>query len=447
MSKILLKDALLVTHDRIIRNDLLIDGNIIAKIGNNLSDSEAKVLDCHEQIVFPGLIDEHVHFREPGMTQKATIYSESRAAVLGGVTSFLDMPNNNPSTTTMDLVNAKKDIARRDSVANFGFYLGATDDNLEEIKKAPVNEIAGIKVFMGSSTGNLLVEDYEKLTKIFESSRTIIALHCEDTKTILANEKIAKNTYGDNVPFSMHGIIRSRDCCIKSTALAIQIAKETGARIHLMHLSTYQEVAMLKDLMYGNVKTRQISGEACIPHLYFSESFYAQKGPFLKCNPAVKTEKDRLALVQALESGIITTVGTDHAPHEIAAKGNQYFKCASGLPSVQFSLLALLDLWKRKEITLETIAKVTSTNVAERFRIKNRGRIEEGYAADLAIVNPTQRTLVTKDLIASSCKWSPFENHIFSSAVVHTIVNGNLVVENGKLVSEEKGQALEFDRE
>ena len=447
MSKILLKDALLVTHDRIIRNDLLIEGNIIAKIGNNLSDSEAKVLDCHEQIVFPGLIDEHVHFREPGMTQKATIYSESRAAVLGGVTSFLDMPNNNPSTTTMDLVNAKKDIARRDSVANFGFYLGATDDNLEEIKKAPVNEIAGIKVFMGSSTGNLLVEDYEKLTKIFESSRTIIALHCEDTKTILANEKIAKNTYGDNVPFSMHGIIRSRDCCIKSTALAIQIAKETGARIHLMHLSTYQEVAMLKDLMYGNVKTRQISGEACIPHLYFSESFYAQKGPFLKCNPAVKTEKDRLALVQALESGVITTVGTDHAPHELSAKGNQYFKCASGLPSVQFSLLALLDLWKRKEITLETIAKVTSTNVAERFRIKNRGRIEEGYAADLAIVNPTQRTLVTKDLIASSCKWSPFENHIFSSAVVHTIVNGNLVVENGKLVSEEKGQALEFDRE
>ena len=447
MSKILLKDALLVTHDRIIRNDLLIEGNIIAKIGNNLSDSEAKVLDCHEQIVFPGLIDEHVHFREPGMTQKATIYSESRAAVLGGVTSFLDMPNNNPSTTTMELLNAKKNIARRDSVANFGFYLGATDDNLEEIKKAPVNEIAGIKVFMGSSTGNLLVEDYEKLTKIFESSRTIIALHCEDTKTILANEKIAKNTYGDNVPFSMHGIIRSRDCCIKSTALAIQIAKETGARIHLMHLSTYQEVAMLKDLMYGNVKTRQISGEACIPHLYFSESFYAQKGPFLKCNPAVKTEKDRLALVQALESGVITTVGTDHAPHELSAKGNQYFKCASGLPSVQFSLLALLDLWKRKEITLETIAKVTSTNVAERFRIKNRGRIAEGYAADLAIVNPTQRTLVTKDLIASSCKWSPFENHIFSSAVVHTIVNGNLVVENGKLVSEEKGQALEFDRE
>ena len=447
MSKILLKDALLVTHDRIIRNDLLIEGNIIAKIGNNLSDSEAKVLDCHEQIVFPGLIDEHVHFREPGMTQKATIYSESRAAVLGGVTSFLDMPNNNPSTTTMDLVNAKKDIARRDSVANFGFYLGATDDNLEEIKKAPVNEIAGIKVFMGSSTGNLLVDDYEKLTKIFENARTIIALHCEDTKTILANEKIAKNTYGDNVPFSMHGIIRSRDCCIKSTALAIQIAKETGARIHLMHLSTYQEVAMLKDLMYGNVKTRQISGEACIPHLYFSESFYAQKGPFLKCNPAVKTEKDRLALVQALESGVITTVGTDHAPHELSAKGNQYFKCASGLPSVQFSLLALLDLWKRKEITLETIAKVTSTIVAERFRIKNRGRIAEGYAADLAIVNPTQRTLVTKDLIASSCKWSPFENHSFSSAVVHTIVNGNLVVENGKLVSEEKGQALEFDRE
>ena len=446
MQKLLLKNALLVTPNRIIRNDLLIEGSLISKIDNNISDADAKVIDCHEFIVMPGLIDDHVHFREPGMTQKASIYSESRAAVLGGVTSYLDMPNNNPATTSLELLNNKKAIARKDSVANYGFYLGASDDNFDEIKNAPVKEIAGIKVFMGSSTGNLLVDDQERLGRIFESARTIIALHCEDTATILANEKIAKNTYGDDVPFSMHPIIRSRDCCIKSTQSAIKIALETGARIHIMHISTAQEVEMLKNYMFGNVKTRQISGEACIPHLFFSECDYESKGAFLKCNPAVKTELDRLAVSNAVEAGILTTVGTDHAPHELAVKQGTYFKCASGLPSVQFSLLALLEMWRRKELTLETIAKVTSTNVVERFRIKNRGAIVEGNYADLAIINPNKSTAVSKDLIASSCKWSPFEGTRFGSSVVHTIVNGNLVVENGALVSDAAGLALEYDR-
>src|SRR5574344_434039 len=446
MSKLLLKNAVLVTPERIIRNDLLIEDQKISKIDRDITDSQAKVIDCHENIVIPGLIDDHVHFREPGMTQKATIKSESRAAVLGGVTSYLDMPNNNPSTTTMDLLNKKKAIASKDSVANFGFYLGATDDNLEEIKNAPVKEIAGIKVFMGSSTGNLLVEDTQKLVNIFESAKTIISLHCENTATILKNEKIAKATYGDEVPFSMHPIIRNRDCCIESSKLAIEIAKHTGARIHIMHISTKEEVMMLKDLMFGNVKTRQISGEACIPHLFFSECDYESKGAFLKCNPAVKTELDRLAVSNAVEAGILTTVGTDHAPHELAVNQGTYFKCASGLPSVQFSLLALLEMWRRKELTLETIAKVTSTNVVERFRIKNRGAIVEGNYADLAIINPNKSTAVSKDLIASSCKWSPFEGTRFGSSVVHTIVNGNLVVENGALVSDAAGLALEYDR-
>lgn len=446
MQKLLLKNALLVTPNRIIRNDLLIEGSLISKIDNNISDADAKVIDCHEFIVMPGLIDDHVHFREPGMTQKASIYSESRAAVLGGVTSYLDMPNNNPATTSLELLNNKKAIARKDSVANYGFYLGASDDNFDEIKNAPVKEIAGIKVFMGSSTGNLLVDDQERLGRIFESARTIIALHCEDTATILANEKIARNTYGDDVPFSMHPIIRNRDCCIKSTQSAIKIALETGARIHIMHISTAQEVEMLKNYMFGNVKTRQISGEACIPHLFFSECDYESKGAFLKCNPAVKTELDRLAVSNAVEAGILTTVGTDHAPHELAVKQGTYFKCASGLPSVQFSLLALLEMWRRKELTLETIAKVTSTNVAERFRIKNRGAIVEGNYADLAIINPNKSIAVSKDLIVSSCKWSPFEGTRFGSSVVHTIVNGNLVVENGALVSDAAGLALEYDR-
>lgn len=446
MSKLLLKNAVLATPERIIRNDLLIEDKIITKIDRDISCDDAKVIDCHEYVVLPGLIDEHVHFRQPGMEQKATIYSESRAALLGGVTSYLDMPNNNPSTCTMELLNAKKAIAAKDSVANYGFYLGANDDNLEEIKKAPVKEIAGIKVFMGSSTGNLLVDKYEKLMPIFENARTIIALHCEDTATILKNEKIAKEHYGDNAPFSMHPIIRNRDCCIKSTALAIEIAKETGARIHIMHISTKEEVQMLNELKFGNVVTRQISGEACIPHLFFSESDYESKQGFLKCNPAVKTEQDRLAIVQGIENGILTTVGTDHAPHELKVKTGPYFKCASGMPSVQFSLLALLDLWKRKEITLETIAKVTSENVADRFHIKNRGRIVEGYYADLAIIDPNKRTLVTDALIASKCKWSPFIGHSFASSVVHTIVNGRLCVENGVLADSPVAMPLEFDR-
>lgn len=446
MSKLLLKNALLVTPERIIRKDLLIEGQLITKIDNDISDVQAKIIECHEYIVLPGLIDDHVHFREPGMTQKATIFSESRAAVLGGVTSYLDMPNNNPATTTIDLINQKKYIAKKTSLANFGFYLGATDNNLEEIKRAPVKEIAGIKVFMGSSTGNLLVDNAEKIYGIFESARTIIALHCEDTATILKNEKKAWESYSDNVPFSMHPLIRSRDCCIASSTLAIQLAMQTGARIHIMHISTKEEIAMLEQLKFGNVKTRQISGEACIPHLFFSESDYLQMNAFLKCNPAVKTEKDRQAIVNAIENGTLTTVGTDHAPHEIQAKQGTYFKCASGLPSVQYSCLSLLELWKRKEITLETIAKVTAQNVAERFHIENRGRIEEGYYADLAIINPLLNHKVKEDEIASSCKWSPFTEHTFPSTVVHTIVNGNHVVENGKIVDETSGEALTFDR-
>ncbi len=446
MSKLLVKNGLLVTPEKIMRSDLLIEDSRITKIAPDITDSSARVLDCHEYIVLPGLIDEHVHFREPGMTSKATIKSESRAAVLGGVTSYLDMPNNNPSTTTMQLVNDKKAIAARDSLANYGFYLGATALNLDEIKNAPVREIAGIKVFMGSSTGNLLVEDYEHLVKIFESSKTIICLHCEDTAEILRREKMAKEKYGDDVPFSMHKFIRGRDCCIKSSALAIAIAKQTGARIHIMHISTKEEVQMLRELKYGNVVTRQISGEACIPHLFLSESDYETRGSLIKCNPSIKTESDRQAIIKAIEEGLITTVGTDHAPHEISCKKNSYFKCASGMPSVQYSCLALMELWKRKEITLESIARVTAQNVAMRYHIKDRGVIAEGAFADLCIVNPCAPHTVDSKDIASKCGWSPFEGDTFSSSVQHTIVNGRLVVENGKIADETPAMALEFDR-
>ena len=446
MNRILLKDATLVTPLRIIRKDLLIEGNYIAKIDNDISDEGAKVIDCHELLVLPGLIDEHVHFREPGMEQKATILSESKAAAYGGVTSYLDMPNNNPPTLNKEALDHKKAIAKRDSVGNFGFYLGAGADNLEDIKSIDPREYAALKVFMGSTTGNLLLEDLTKLARVFVNANTLICTHCEDTATIVEHEKKAMSTYGEDIPFSMHGMIRSREACIKSTELALELAKESGARLHLMHVSTAKEVDMLREFMFGNVNKRQISGEAVIPHIYFSESFYPKLGAFLKCNPAVKTEQDRLSIIKGIDDGVITTVGTDHAPHELASKTGNYKHCASGLPSVQYSLLALLDLWKRGEISLETLVKVSSQNVAERFSIKNRGRIAEGYYADLAIVNPLKPHTVTLDDIKSKCAWSPFLGHTFACSVEHTIISGNLIIENQKQVSEISGMPLEFDR-
>ena len=446
MNRIILKDAAIATPSRIIREDLLIEGNLIAKIAPNISCEGARVIDCHELLVMPGLIDEHVHFREPGMTQKATIYSESRAAVLGGVTSYLDMPNNNPPILDEEGLKLKKAKASKDSIANYGFYLGAGSDNLEAIKRIPPKEYAALKIFMGSTTGNLLLDDLKTLAKVFVEAQTLICTHCEDSRIIFENEKKALSQYGEDIPFSMHRIIRSEEACVESSKLAIELAKETGARLHLMHLSTAKEVELLKEYMFGNCRTRQISGEAVIPHLYFSESDYERLGGFLKCNPAVKTERDRQALIKAVEDGVITTIGTDHAPHEISAKTGNYRHCASGVPSIQYSLLALLDLWKRRELSLETIIKAASENVAARYRIKNRGRIEEGYYADLAIIDPVKPHTVVSDEIASKCGYSPFLYHTFACSVVHTLVNGNLVVENGKLVDDSIGFALEFDR-
>lgn len=445
MGKLLLKDATLVCPDRIIQSDLLIDGTRIARIDPKISDDTAEILNCRGLIVIPGLIDDHVHFRDPGMPQKATIFSESRAAVLGGVTSFLDMPNTIPPTLSVHDLEEKIAKASHDSVANFGFYMGASADNIEELKRVDPNKIAAIKVFMGSTTGNLLVDDENTLVKIFTASPVVYATHCEATQIIEHNLKRARKDYGDNIPFDMHGVIRNRDCCIASTQEAINIALGTGARLHIMHISTKEEVEMLRPYMFGNAKTRQISGEAALPHLFFSDCDYQRLGAFLKCNPAVKTERDREAIVQALEDGVLTTVGTDHAPHEIEKKQGNYMQCASGCTGVQYLLPALMELVKRGEMSLETMVKVTSANTADRFRIRERGRIVEGYYADLAIINPILSHTVTKDDIASSCKWSPFKDFTFRSSVVHTIVSGKLCVKNGKLCKEESALPLEFD--
>ena len=446
MHKLILKDSQVVMPSRIIRADIKIEDDIIVKIAPAISDPDATIIDCHELVALPGLIDAHVHFRDPGMPQKATMYSESRAAVLGGVTSFMDMPNTIPPTINAASLKNKQDIAARDSVANYAFYLGATPDNLEDVKSADPKVIAGIKIYMGSTTGNLLLDDESSLHKMFKAAPTLVAVHCEDNGLIAKAQKLAQEKYGDNIPFNMHPIIRSRDCCVKSSKLAIQVALDTGAKLHIMHLSTKDEVEILAHFAQDSIENRQISAEACIPHLFFSESDYSYLNGFLKCNPAVKYEFDRKALINGIKRGIITTIGTDHAPHELAVKQGPYLKCASGVPSVQFSLLALLDLWKRGELTLEEVVRLSSGNVAKRFNIEDRGTIEEGKKADIVLVNPLQSYTVTPDKIASICKWSPFLNHTFRCSVTHTIVNGKVIVAHGKLVSDEPGQALRFNR-
>ncbi|WP_294563358.1 dihydroorotase [uncultured Succinatimonas sp.] len=446
MRKLILKDSQVVMPSRIIRADILVEDDKIAKIAPQIEANGADEIDCHELVALPGLIDAHVHFRDPGMPQKATIYSESRAAVLGGVTSFMDMPNTIPPTVDEASLNGKKATAARDSVANYAFYLGATPDNIEEVKKADPKSVAGIKVYMGSTTGNLLLDDESILHKMFKAAPMMVTAHCEDNEIIAAKQKAAQEMYGDNIPFNMHPVIRNRDCCIKSSKLAIQTALDTGAKLHIMHLSTKEEIEISNYFAKDPLESRQISGEACIPHLFFSEGDYSRLQGFLKCNPAVKYEFDRKALIEGIKRGIITTVGTDHAPHEISVKSGSYLKCASGVTSVQYSLLALLDLWKRGELTLEEVVKVSSTNVAKRFNLTDRGTIEEGKKADIVLINPIKSHTVTASDIKSLCGWSPFINHTFRCSVTHTVVSGVLKVKDGQIVSNEAGQPLSFDR-
>ncbi len=449
MRKLLLKNADIFCDDRIIQGDLLTEDRFIARVGGSIpADAQTEVINCEGLLVLPGLIDEHVHFRDPGMRQKATIRSESRAALLGGVTSFMDMPNTNPPTVTRKALSDKLGTAALNSAANYAFYMGASGDNLEELKAVDPRLIAGIKIYMGATTGSLLVTDEKQLVQAFSAQNVLIAVHCEDTPLIDKNPRRARADYGDDIPFDVHPVIRSRDACIKSSQLAVAVALATGARLHILHVSTREEVQMLRAYMFGNAKTRQISGEAALPHLMFSDCDYQRLGGFLKCNPAVKTELDRRAIVQGLEDGVLTTAGTDHAPHELPAKAGNYAHCASGCTGVQYLLSALMELARRGELSLESAVRAATANVADRYRIIKRGRIQEGFYADLAIVDPIRPHQVTASDIASKCGWSPFLGHTFPSSVVHTVVNGNLAVKNGALVPGElHGMRLEFDRD
>ncbi len=445
MQQLLLKDAQTVEPGKISRQDILIEGERIAKIAPAISAPGAEVLDCHELLALPGMIDAHVHFRQPGMEHKATIYSESRAAVLGGVTSYMEMPNTLPPTLNAEALEQKRAIAAHDSPANYAFYLGA-GNNLEDIKRADITKVPAVKVYMGSTTGSLLLDKAEELRGIFKNSPLLICAHCEDNGLINQKTREAKAIYGDQIPFEMHPIIRGRDCCLKSARLAINLALETGAHLHIMHLSTKEECEILKYFAAGPLQERQITAEACVPHLCFSDSDYARLKGFLKCNPAVKYEQDRRALIAGIKNGAITTVGTDHAPHELKVKTGSYLNTASGIPSVQFALQALIELWQRREITLEELVRVTAYQPAELYQIKDRGAIKEGCFADIALVNLVRPFTVTPDCIASTCGFSPFTGHTFGSSVVHTIVSGTLAVKDGQLTERGCGQALEFAR-
>lgn len=447
MTRILLKDAQTCEPGRISRQCILIEDGRIAKIAPQISAPGAEEVDCSELLALPGMIDAHAHFRQPGMEQKADIASESRAAVLGGVTSYMEMPNTLPPATSMERVQEKQAIAARDSAANYAFYLGAGADNLEDIKKVDVRAVPAVKVYMGSTTGNLLLDDTDTLYKVFQASPLMICTHCEDNALINEALKTARASYGDDIPFSMHPVIRGRDCCLKSAKTAINTALETNARLHIMHLSTREEVTIMQYFSRQPLKERQITAEACIPHLFFSEADYQLKKGFLKCNPAVKTEADRRALVEGIKKGFITTVGTDHAPHELQVKTGSYLGTASGLPSVQFALQALLELWQRRELTLEEVITVTSKNPAALYQIKDRGALVEGYFADIALVNPVQGFTVSATNIASKCGWSPFTGHHFTTAVVHTLVNGEFAVRDGRLTGQICSRPLEFDRD
>ncbi len=394
--------------------------------------------------LLPGLIDDQVHFREPGLTHKGDLYTESRAAVAGGITSFMEMPNTVPNALTQELLQDKYDRAAEVSLANYSFFMGASNENIDEVLKTDPKRVCGVKVFMGSSTGNMLVDERSVLEGIFKESPTIIATHCEDEATVRANMEIYRKKYGEDVPFTAHPLIRSEEACYKSSSLAVELATKHNARLHILHISTGREIELFRNDI--PLEEKKITAEACIHHMWFTDADYKTKGSRIKWNPAVKTEADREAIRAAVNSNKIDVIATDHAPHTIEEKSGTYFKAPSGGPLVQHALLALLDMYRDGVFTLEQIVNKTSHSVAKLFQIKNRGFIREGYAADLVLVNLNQETEVTKDNIKYKCGWSPFEGHRFKSSVEYTLVNGQVVYDRGLIIDSQLGKRLLFDR-
>lgn len=446
MRTVLIKNAQIVNEGTITSGDVLIEADRIAEIAPSISvkNADTKVIDADGFYLIPGMIDDQVHFREPGLTHKATIKTESRAAVAGGITSFIEMPNTVPQATTIDLLEEKFAIAAKDAYANYSFMFGGTNDNLSEILKVDKTKVAGLKLFLGSSTGNMLVDNPKVLEEIFSKTDLLISTHCEDEATIRKNLEQAIAIYGDDIPMEKHPEIRSEQACYISSSQAIALAKKTGARLHVFHLSTAKETKLFDKKKA--LKDKKITAEVCVHHLWFTSEDYASKGSKIKWNPAVKTKKDREGLWKALNEGRIDVIATDHAPHTLEEKNNVYTKAPSGGPLVQHALEALFEMHRKGYITVEKLVEKVAHNPAILFEIKDRGYIREGYKADLVLINPNAPWTVTKENIAYKCGWSPFEGTTFRARVTHTFVNGHLAYENGKIAKATNGERLTFNR-
>ncbi len=441
----LILNANIVNEGKVFQGDVFIKGKHIEAIGTDLSSRHAnELIDARGQHLFPGAIDDQVHFREPGLTHKGNIYTESKAAVAGGVTSFMEMPNTNPPTFTQDLLEDKYQIASRSSLANYSFFIGASNDNLEEVLKTDVTKVCGLKIFMGSSTGNLLVDNPKTLEGFFSSFPSLIAAHCEDEQTIRTNSAAFKDKYGDDVPIECHPLIRSEEACYKSSSFAIGLAKKHGTRFHILHISTSKETLLFDSSI--PLEKKKITAEACIHHLWFSDADYKRLGTLIKWNPAIKTEADKKGIFNALLDDRIDIVATDHAPHTLEEKQNKYFNAPSGGPLIQHSLVAMLEFFHRKEISLEKIAQKMSHSPAIAYQIQDRGFIREGYFADLVLVNLHEPWKVEKANIMAKCQWSPFEGQVFNSKIKKTIVSGHLVFDDGVFDESQLGQRLFFNR-
>lgn len=446
MKSVLIKNANIVNQGQIQKGDVLIEGDRIADISNYISmkSADTKIIDADGKYLLPGMIDDQVHFREPGLTHKATIETESKAAVAGGVTSFIEMPNTVPQATTIELLEEKFDIAAKTSWANYSFMFGGTNDNLEEILKVDPKKVAGLKLFLGSSTGNMLVDDPKTLENIFKKTNLLISAHCEDEATIKKNLAAYKEKYGDDIPMEMHPKIRSEEACYISSSRAIKLAEKTGARLHVFHLSTEKETHLFKGKKPLNKK--KITSEVCVHHLWFSDEDYKTKGSKIKWNPAIKTSKDRDGLLKALLDDKIDVIASDHAPHTLKEKENNYTNAPSGGPLVQHTLVALLELYHKGKLPIEKIVEKTAHNPAILFEIKDRGYIKPGYKADLVLVDLNSPWTVKKENLLYKCGWSPFEGTTFKSRVTHTLINGAVTYENGKFGNKSNAERLIFDR-
>ncbi len=445
MRTYLIKNANIVNENNSILGDVLIENEIIKEISTHITAPEnAEIIAANGKTLIPGFIDDQVHFREPGLTHKANIATESKAAIAGGITTFIEMPNTVPQATTQELLEDKFKIAAKDSYANYSFMFGGTNDNLDELLKTDPKNVAGIKLFLGSSTGNMLVDNEAVLEKIFSSTKMIISVHCEDEATIRKNTASYKEKFGEDIPIKYHPIIRSEEACYLSSSKAIELAKKTGARLHIFHLSTEKETHLFRNDI--PLEEKQITAEVCIHHLWFSDKDYAEKGTHIKWNPAVKTENDRQGLWKALLDDRIDVLATDHAPHTLAEKDNVYTKAPSGGPLVQHAVTAILEKVKEGVIPIEKAVEKMSHNPAKLFQIEKRGFIKEGYFADLVLIDTNKPYTVSKDNLLYKCGWSPFEGTTFSSSITHTFVNGNLMYNEGVFNEEVKGKRITFNR-